>query len=746
MPSEDWGVRLPIHRGPDRRTRRGGRRHELARSALGLLPDIGTVKRARLSTERRSIVASRLPSRRGFLCAAAILVASLCLMNGAPTKATSGSVPTTMTLSLGSVEAGDTGRQTAIADGVGSVPSGWTELSLSSHPSDRFDPGIAYDSATGSVVLFGGGVTGGIGTPSNYTSTRCYNDTWAFEDGAWTNLSIAGPPPACDVSMAYDEADGYLLAYISEGGSSAGYVNETWTFSHGAWAELDVPGPTFGATTMTYDPATRSVLLYDSTSTSTGSFVAETWSFSEGWWTRVATATTPTLLSPIDLTYDDAVDAAILLGPPGGGGLSGPQNATWEFYGGNWTQTNSLPLDLQFQAPPGVAYDARNSAVVLLGGPWKAQTTQAGSNGWYDNETWLFSGDAWTNSSIPGPPGRIFPSMVFDATDGYMVLFGGIEVVEQDSVYHEWFKSDTWIYAPPPIGIRLHVSATPSRICSLASEGCGASADDARAVVSVAVVPASGNITWGADSGGGYVNYGPYYWVPSPTLSFVGWQEVVPAPNLDAEVSCTWGLGVPGSCEVLPATTVLPSGGTALTWNWSAPGWNDPLQAGDSWNLSFELEALGGPFGSVPADACTTGACIAAMDDPAFSDSSTFKFGQLGSEMLTSDSLPLAMLTVLPPLPANSPPPNPTPPPPPPSVGFPLPVGAPTLPTPVVGPTPLPIVASAGAASVSLTAIAAGGIAAGLTRVAVARPAQRVAVAARMSNRGRDRNRVLGKG
>jgi len=77
---------------------------------------------------------------------------------------------------------------------------------------------MAYDPATGDMVLFGGsGNSGDLG------------DTWTFDGTTWTQLSPATSPPARDsVSMAYDLATGNIVLFGGE--DNSGNLSDTWTF------------------------------------------------------------------------------------------------------------------------------------------------------------------------------------------------------------------------------------------------------------------------------------------------------------------------------------------------------------------------------------------------------------------------------------------------------------------------------------------------------------------------------------
>ncbi len=67
---------------------------------------------------------------------------------------------------------------------------------------------MAYDAATGTVVLFGGG------------GRRPVGDTWTWDGTTWTQQHPATSPPVrCGTSMAYDAATGTVVLF--GGGDSA---------------------------------------------------------------------------------------------------------------------------------------------------------------------------------------------------------------------------------------------------------------------------------------------------------------------------------------------------------------------------------------------------------------------------------------------------------------------------------------------------------------------------------------------
>ena len=80
---------------------------------------------------------------------------------------------------------------------------------------------MAYDAATGNIVLFGGGINGhGV-----------QNVTWVWDGTTWTKQAPATSPPARDAaSMAYDAATGNVVLF---GGFASGTLGDTWTWGSG---------------------------------------------------------------------------------------------------------------------------------------------------------------------------------------------------------------------------------------------------------------------------------------------------------------------------------------------------------------------------------------------------------------------------------------------------------------------------------------------------------------------------------
>ncbi len=117
---------------------------------------------------------------------------------------------------------------------VGTTPSAsaasstatWHQLSPTNSPSARNGASMAYDPATGQLVLFGG-----------VTTNSYLNDTWTWNGSNWTQFAPATSPPArAYATMAYDSGTGQLVLF---GGYNGGNLGDTWTWNGLTWTQLN---------------------------------------------------------------------------------------------------------------------------------------------------------------------------------------------------------------------------------------------------------------------------------------------------------------------------------------------------------------------------------------------------------------------------------------------------------------------------------------------------------------------------
>jgi hypothetical protein len=146
--------------------------------------------------------------------------------------------------------------------------NGWT-LAANSGPSARGAAAMAFDSARGVMVLFGGD-TGQVN-----------GETWEWNGTAWTQRAVSGPTPRGYHAMAFDASRGVTVLY--GGYIAGGYTGDTWEYNGTTWVQKAASGPpALGATTMVYDSVRQKVLLMGGDD---GAWNNQTWEWNGTTWT-----------------------------------------------------------------------------------------------------------------------------------------------------------------------------------------------------------------------------------------------------------------------------------------------------------------------------------------------------------------------------------------------------------------------------------------------------------------------------
>lgn len=162
------------------------------------------------------------------------------------------------------------------------------------------------------------------------------------------------------------------------------------------------------------------------------------WASSDGW-REVTNESWPMPLEQASMVYD-ASDGYVLL-------YSGVERnalfvtgAVYSFHGGVWTLVDRPPSD----PTPGLrygssmVYDAADGYVVMFGGEGPSGNALA--------DTWTFHGGIWTPIfPSTSPPARWSAGMAYDAADGYAVLFSGRNSPFGAPLTDTWeFKAGQW--------------------------------------------------------------------------------------------------------------------------------------------------------------------------------------------------------------------------------------------------------------------------------------------------------------
>jgi hypothetical protein len=310
----------------------------------------------------------------------------------------------------------------------------WLRLAPTKSPAGRAGSSMAYDVASGQLVLFGG---------ITQTGTSGFrNDTWIWSGTTWTELSPPSSPSLrYGASMVYDATMGEVVLFGGYDGSvgSNVYLGDTWTWNGTVWTVLSPATSPPGRVdaSMAYDGATGTILLYGGLGPH-GDF-ADTWSWNGATWTRLSPAKNPgTLGDASPMTYDPATHSIVFVaGARETDDRQTPADdyvaATW-----TWTGTNWVELDPK-KSPPArdygtMTYDSQNGTVVLFGG----DDILAGRDD-YLNDTWAWSGATWQQLSPPRSPAKRFGNVMdFDPSTGTVILFGGVD--------SNGFLGDTWAF------------------------------------------------------------------------------------------------------------------------------------------------------------------------------------------------------------------------------------------------------------------------------------------------------------
>jgi hypothetical protein len=310
----------------------------------------------------------------------------------------------------------------------------WTKLNPPVKPSARRDVAMAYDAATGTVVLFGGDVGIYEGPGSSLVG-----DTWTWNGTTWTKQDPAVHPSARSMAaMAYDAATGTVVLFGGEGTNDE-TLGGTWTWNGTTWTQQHParsPTPDVGAM-MAYDAATGTVVLVGTDGT---------WAWNGTTWTHVASpaASPPFGLGAGSMAYDAANGTVVVY--DGAVNTTGGEEfvaETWTWDGTSWTEqapaTSPPPRGAAY-----MAYDAATGTVVLFGG------SEANTNCLLSG-TWTWNGTTWTQQAPAENPGARTigfggVGMAYDAATGNAVLFGGYTTASRCRSDTETNLNQTWTW------------------------------------------------------------------------------------------------------------------------------------------------------------------------------------------------------------------------------------------------------------------------------------------------------------
>ncbi|MFX0075813.1 MAG: Kelch repeat-containing protein [Candidatus Hermodarchaeota archaeon] len=280
----------------------------------------------------------------------------------------------------------------------------YTEKKPSPAPIRRAEAGVVYDSQRDMIVIFGG--------RESFTDTGDFNDSWTYDcnTDTWTELfPVIAPSPRRAVGMAYDsESDRIILFGGQSGVSVEVFFNETWVGIPGSntWQKMSpvLAPPARFSHSMAYDNESDRVILFGGYSGS--SFFSDTWAYdyNTNSWEELINTTHPSARGAPAMVYDSESDRIVLFG---GAGTSPTFDDTWvyDYNSNSWTQQNP-PESPPARSRHGGAYDSQSDRFIIYGG------TTGGFNSAFhinDGKTWAYdlNTDTWEErdlGSTPPPP------------------------------------------------------------------------------------------------------------------------------------------------------------------------------------------------------------------------------------------------------------------------------------------------------------------------------------------------------
>ncbi len=186
----------------------------------------------------------------------------------------------------------------------------WTKLSPSTSPSPRYNAEMAYDPATGQMILYGGDAC-----PAAGPSMSC-SDTWDWNGTTWSELFPPSYPVQLTGSLAYDGATRQLVLF-GQYPISGEEASATWVWTGATWTEIPaLPGhPEPGGSAMAYDQTTRQLLLFGATNAyGYETYGNQTWAWDGSEWTQLAPATSPAVRIGESMAFDPATNQLLLFG------------------------------------------------------------------------------------------------------------------------------------------------------------------------------------------------------------------------------------------------------------------------------------------------------------------------------------------------------------------------------------------------------------------------------------------------
>jgi hypothetical protein len=277
---------------------------------------------------------------------------------------------------------------------------------------------MAFDQATGQMVLFGG-ATG----PFRSFAT----DTWTWDGVRWSRAPLgSGPIGRSEPALAYDPVRHLVLMRGGLSGDNK-FIDENWTWNGSRWLITNptLAPPTFvgGDEPLVWDSSRNTIVLFAYTRYELNPYdipeLSQTWTWDGTNWSQFETSGAPSGYerSPSRMVFDSARKTIAFVGLVAGTPIM------WTLQGSIWSKVSTVGTASESFV---IAADEARSEVVLLG-----------KNG----DTWTWDGTRWTpQNPVHSPPHRVGEAIAYDSKHQVVVVFGGSSTESSN-----WLN-DTWTW------------------------------------------------------------------------------------------------------------------------------------------------------------------------------------------------------------------------------------------------------------------------------------------------------------
>ena len=347
-------------------------------------------------------------------------------------------------------------------DGLAATAVGaarWARLEAAgSHPTERTEAIMFFDSHRGRTVLLGGSISMFV---EGYFSETAWWDVWEWEGRGWSEAAqpqTSWPTPRLGSACVHDEVTGDLVLFGGRGPATGllgavDFMSDTWEWDGNAWHEVALPEQDASVApsarydhAMVYDSARACSVLFGGAFGALGAdeYFADVWEYSGTRWTSRQPADpegdgNPSPRSCSAAVYDPVLQRTVIFGGTVGSGNY--LRDTWAWNGTSWRLLQCSPQ--QFCAPEGrmssrMVFDTARGSIWLFGGH-----TASGD----ENDLWELEGDCWypraadwllpESGSLPQARSR--HGMVYDPLNSELLVFGGHSIgSDEDEKLWAW--------------------------------------------------------------------------------------------------------------------------------------------------------------------------------------------------------------------------------------------------------------------------------------------------------------------